>query len=1153
MDASLAAVYTATTIEECLKNKKSMWGGSFQHSDHMEYLPIESKMVATNCSYPDSMYKNIDELAVNVIDAHVKSGVTKCRITYSPDGYFSIYNDGEGFPVGLVPGLDGKLVYVPQLVSTVFLAGSNNKEDPDRITGGVNGIGLTMVNANSTYFSLETVDTTRKLHFKQECLNRLETIGVPVVTPVLSLPKKHILLKGGTIITILPDYSAYEIKLDREYPLLLSLVKARAYQMAAHVKMKMWVNDEPILDTKTPFVDYSKMFTPDIIFTTAVGPKYTWKVALGLTANNTMESISIINGVNVKSGDHITRVKDQVVAGLQVRVERLLKNLGGYKKNAIVSNLFIIISGSIPNPGFDSQTKTSLTGVFKDYVIPASGLTKYWGMLEPRLLQQYQTTIDKVPKRKAKTDDIDKYVKARFAGTAKAMDCSLLIAEGDSAASMTATALSDSSVELTGDYFGVFNIGGVPMNSRRQTAVKVAADKTIFLRNKRLTDNERLSSLSKVLNLSHTMQYENEEEFKTLYYGTVVVTVDQDHDGIGQIMGLLLSHFALFWPALINRGYIKHFATPIIRIYPKGNGDVLSFYTDREYRAWKEAKFVGEPTGCIVNYYKGLATHSDAEAVDMFRRYKESLYTITLDMKAAETFHTFYGDDADLRKIELAMTRAPVYATDNKISCTDHLQTHTKLYQLDNILRKLPNIFDGIPVSRRKVLAASRNIFANGNKEMKVFQMAATAASSMNYHHGVQSMEDTIIGMVQDFVGANNAPMFLRVSQFGSRDEGPSKSGAPRYVKTKLNKPLFTALFRVEDTYVLDYTFDEGVRNEPVNYMPIAPYILMESIEIPASGWKYAGFARDWRSLYENIKLLIAGGSAKPMPFWNRKWRGEIVEKKVGGTIQIWNIGTYTGPVKNIVTITELPYRVWTVPFVKAVEAMPDVISVNNKSTNSNILIHIKMKPGVEFKGSDSFDGVIEYFGLKKRMSRCLNVVHGDVVRECKTYIEILHIWFEARKQMYTKRFNRLAAHTKLLIHYHKEIARYVNNYNHDYGSMDIVQAEQCLIDAKFKKMNSSIVLNPEYLGPEEIENHAYNNGASFSYLLNIGPMHRLESARNTRAAKIQKLEDYLAEITGAGIVNKTWLVELEELNEAIVASDGPRGWLYSESKVRFV
>ena len=115
---------------------------------------------------------------------------------------------------------------------------------------------------------------------------------------------------------------------------------------------------------------------------------------------------------------------------------------------------------------------------------------------------------------------------------------------------------------------GTFSIQGVPTNARKKITKFEIGEKSIIIRNNDLVSNERFTSLVKVLGLDYNRKYDNKIDIDTLRYGCVVAATDQDDDGKGNIFGLLLNFFALFWPELVKIGYVKRLNTPIIRAFP---------------------------------------------------------------------------------------------------------------------------------------------------------------------------------------------------------------------------------------------------------------------------------------------------------------------------------------------------------------------------------------------------------------------------------------------------------------------------------------------------------------------------------------------------------------------------------------------------------
>lgn len=1199
INKELAKTYFQVSIKDHAK-AKGMWSGSFAKSVNEEFLLEEGKFSKRNISYPQALYKGIDEILVNAIDQWIKtqSGpkkymVTKIVIEFTPDGYISIFNNGDGIPIDLVKNIKGEPMYVPQLISTEFLAGSNNSNDNNRISGGTNGLGIKLTSNNSKHFVLETVDIVRKKHYIQESHDRLARTDSPTITPLKSLSIDSILKKGGTLFKFLPDYKIYNVNIKKDYTELNLLFKTRAIHTAAHTGLSVTYNDEEIRVNNME--TFAELFLPisQRVCTKIKHHKYDWDVVVGVPDTGSYETLSIINGICVKTGTHLNHIRDLVIDGIKPQTERLLNKFVAYKKSMLQNNLFIMISGNIPNPAFDSQSKTNIAGSvasYKEYTLSKPVLAKIWKMMEVRLVEQYLTDFKKKTTRKTNTNGIKKYKKAKYAATNKSGQCTLLICEGDSAESMTRTSLTSKKVPMGYDYYGTFNIGGVPMNSRTKSTTYESKDgKTIVRRQKQLVDNERLSSLEKVCNLNHALTYETKEERDTLSYGFVVATVDQDLDGVGQIFGLLLSHFERFWPLLILHGYVKQLATPIIRAFPKsGKSAVESFYTDEEYKYWVLNKFgkdersaddLGSGESGLdkweVKYYKGLATHNDDEAIHMFQEYDSSLYTITYDDLAAKTFEIYYGKDPDLRKIELVIRRPPVVINNMSLSCTEHLQSHTKEFQLDNIMRKLPHIYDGLNPARRKILCGSRNRFLSNNGEVKVFQLAGYIAEKMNYHHGSASLEKTIINMAQDYVGANNIPLLLPLSQFGSRYQGGRDYGAPRYIKTKLNKDLVSAMFRTEDDYVLDYTYDEGVCNEPVCYVPVAPFALLESLEIPATGWKYAGYARDWKSVHKNILGLIEGYISETkfqsftptvMPFWKNKWNGTTRLTMSKSEKQTWSVGVYMyDEENNTIEIQELPFQEWNETYVEKMEAKSYVASVQDDSSKLQTDIKIKLKPNgfddiVKMcgnKGCPEFDVVEDYCLLKKRMGKHLNVIKDGIVHEAKSYKEILMLWFVKRHDTYVRRFERLRIIIKLRIMFHKQVSVFVENHKkYNFSELDEDTATSLLTKDKYLKFNKVLLDNPQFTPLDKMEFlvcDAKAANTSYNYLFAIGPRQRMETARIARAKKIKELESYYKHIMSDDIVKTTWLEELKELDDVITkGTTSEKGWLYNERKVKF-
>lgn len=480
---------------------------------------------------------------------------------------------------------------------------------------------------------------------------------------------------------------------------------------------------------------------------------------------------------------------------------------------------------------------------------------------------------------------------------------------------------------------GIFNIQGVPMNARR--FVKVIHDRvsgeTRKLPLRRLSDNERLSSLMRATGLDYRKTYKTLEEFKTLRYDCIIATVDADPDGKGCIFTLILSFISLFWPHLINRKFVKRLNTPIIRAFSKTSkkGKIIckSFYTIPEYKEWEGEEF-GSPEDVskkwTIEYFKGLAATSEDAVSDIFKHMNDRTFIYRITKYSEGYFEIYLGKDSNKRKKELKTPDLYKIPPGKLIiDCEEHLRSDGKEFQRYNIQRSLPHSIDGLCPSRRKILCAGRKFFGARTTSEKVATFGGEVVKTMSYHHGEASLANTITKMGQEFFGTNVLPLFRGNSVcvgFGSRKTGGTDLGAPRYIKIKLNKYLTNLIFSSDDDYLLPYIFDDGVRCEPAYYVPIIPMAIIENINLPAHGWQVCSWGRDLEDVMSNVRSLITGESKKiePMNINTYGWEGDMCEYEFGEVKKIFSVGKYKyNKVKNIINITELPHRIFSEPLIE--------------------------------------------------------------------------------------------------------------------------------------------------------------------------------------------------------------------------------------------
>lgn len=860
-----------------------------------------------------ALLKILDEGLVNASDHAVEhKGASKAvdrvsRISLSFDratGRFVIENDGPGIPVVVHADATAKAghdVYVPEVAFAMFLAGRNMEKPPDSVKGGINGIGAKLINVHSEEFTVETVglDSEGALHvYSQTFRDRMRTREVPSVHSTRSAEGRRLYSaerrRPHTSISFVPAYGELGYKLgaskcldDQDADDVEAWCRWRMFLLAAYVGPKVSVVFNGVRCPTTSAKALAVLAVngdPDAIImgctAKATGEPYSahpWDIAVAIVpSSRRFNQLSVINGVHCAKGSHVTFLKKTLTEAVGAKVAKATQSKSGKKPSVadVCKQVYLVMVGALPGADWGGQRKDELQvseTKLRPYKIAAATLGKIAGSIADRLLQ----TTEKEVRGRKKRVEAEKYTRARKAGTKNSSECALMAAEGDSAITLLRSGLTLGPQNPGGpsfEHYGIISLGGVIMNAMKKvSAVETSGGETVIVRSEQLRNNKVLKALVEILGLDFTCRYENQAEIDRLRYGSVIICTDQDLDGTGKILPLVLVWFHVFWPNLIARGFVRRFMTPVIRAYAKNRAaaDTQEFFYENEFERW-----VGERGGETavsrdfnVKYFKGLATHDNNEVVEMFKEFHKSIYTFTLDDSAKELFEVYFGTRPSLRKLALSTPVAYLSYEEAQqihhsqlIPCSVQLRVDAKAYKLDDIQRKIPGITDGIPIARRKVLAGALKRFANSNREVKVFQLGGYVAEHMFYHHGDASLNGTIVRMAQRFPGALQFPYMTGIGQYGSRHFGGDDAGSPRYINVRLAGPYAKAMFPAADTWMLRHVFEDGERAQPENFVPVLPTALLESFEIPSEGWRHKSFARKLDDVLELTRAYAGVG-----------------------------------------------------------------------------------------------------------------------------------------------------------------------------------------------------------------------------------------------------------------------------------------------------
>lgn len=1163
---------------EHVKTRPSVYIGSpVPELLNMWYYDIEKgKFEYTHKCIAPGFLKIIDEIIVNAIDQHTYfPEVNNIIIDLNDDGVITIYNDGRGFNLKTkTQTVSGEEVWIPELCAGFMLSGDNYDDDQERITGGTNGIGMKATNIFSKKFAIVTQDGTRQ--FKQLFFDNLSRKENPVVK---ELPE----LKNFTKISFLPDYAAFKHEYTEEFhKTIKSVLMTRAIQTAAFTQIYVRACGEQI--EKLSFDKFCKMHIDEEKLATTIVNRASdelknYPIRLGFTVGNRdNQSVLVVNGVFHSKGgtvvDHFRlRIYNDMKNMMMEWFEKTYGVLEGMKidddhfRKRVRSKMFIFVMCNVDKPQFESQSKMELKtprNHFNNYIPDEKFVKKCWEILKPSIALIFDSLIRKKltsPSTK-KLNNINGYEPARI--KKNRTRASLFVVEGLSAAGPLSNAISESKkTGLSNEFFGIFPIRGVPLNAIK----KVSDDKDTDGKSsandlRKVLQNERFAELVQIVGLNAMSTYDTtpagDEEFAKLKYGQIILVTDQDLDG-HNICGLFCANLLCFWPNLIKRNFIKKLNTPILRARWEKN--VKEFYSINDYNEW--SKTAGPHT---VKYYKGLGSNDVKESLHMYTNVSNKLIKLSLEDDTFETFNSYYGKESDIRKQILIQPQLEKSVT-VETTMTEFLKSNVHEYQRYNVTRKIPSIYDGNTLAKRKAIYASLKEFKTKGAEIKVIQLTGAVIKHSAYHHGDASMSDTIIGMAQTFRGGKVMPFYIPKGQVGSSKKGGKDKASPRYVSVALNEELVKLNYPKDDEYILDYNLEEGDRHEPVTYYTLVPNAIMEYIQIPGTGWSTKVFPRNYVEVMDCLIGLLEGKITEVphLPIYNYN-KSEIVYAEDGS--EYASVGSYIWRNPEF-QITKMPLYMYSSPHaarigktagdpkdkkkeeIKTYENI-DFYSELPKDSSTNDYTDLTFY--FNKKGSDFVENLkkpdwgLDFFKLRRYLKPNLNFI-GDAGNICEfqNYEQAFIYWFNGRKKMFAKRIHRQLIVLRMQILKLENQIRFLKNIS-EFGDISKIQEKilaDMLEEKGYPRLNTGVIANPGFIPVTEIEKECYNGGTynyitrmSISQLTKDG-CEKCEKEKN----KLEKELAFLIEDTEPGFEGrKMWLRDVLKIKK-ILDDNIPRYW----------
>ena len=537
------------------------------------------------------------------MDEHLAGYCSEIRVTLEKDGSCTVSDNGRGVPVGM----HAKGLPAARIVYTTLHAGGKFDDSAYKTSGGLHGVGSSVVNALSTYMDVEI---SREGYIHHDRYER----GVPVVELEDGLlPKIGKTKKTGTKVNFLPDDTIFEKTKFRGEE-----VKSRMHE-TAYLNPSLTIIYE---DKRGPEPEKIIYHEPDGILgfirelnekkETVHEPVYFKGEADGIEVEAAFQYVNEFhenvlgfcnNIYNAEGGTHLTGFKTTFTTAMNQYARELgiLKEKDANFTGADIRNgMTAIVSIKHPDPRFEGQTKTKL-----DNPDAAKAVSKVTG---DEIVRYFDRNLDNLKKvlscaekaakirkteERAKTNLLTKQ-KYSFDSNGKlancesrdASKCEIFIVEGDSAGGSAKTARDRM-------FQAILPIRGKILNVEKASIDKILA-------------NAEIKTMINAFGCGFSEGYGNDFDISKLRYDKIIIMADADVDG-AHISTLLLTLFYRFMPELIYEGHVYIAMPPLYKAMPK-KGEEEYLYDDKaleKYRKTHEGPFT-------LQRYKGLG-EMDAE------------------------------------------------------------------------------------------------------------------------------------------------------------------------------------------------------------------------------------------------------------------------------------------------------------------------------------------------------------------------------------------------------------------------------------------------------------------------------------------------------------------------------------------------------------
>ena len=590
------------------------------------------------------------EVVDNSIDEALAGFCSQIDVVINEDNSITVTDDGRGIPVG-IHEKEGKSAL--EVVLTVLHAGGKFDKGTYKVSGGLHGVGVSCVNALSTYLKAE-VRREGKIHMQEfSCgkpLHDVDVVGTADTT--------------GTTISFKPDSSIFTV-LEYKYEILatrlrelaflnagisLTLTDKRVIKEDGSFKSELFRSEEGLKEF-VRYVDRSKeSLIPDVIH--IVTEKQGIPVEVAMTYNTSFnESVfSYVNDINtIEGGTHLAGFRRGLTRTLKKYAEdsKLLEKAKvEIQGDDFREGLTAVISIKVAEPQFEGQTKTKLgnsevTGAVDQAIGEALGYYLEEHPKEAKIIvdkvvlaaqaRQAARKARELVQRKSPMTGGGLPGKLADCSSKDAAICELFLVEGDSAGG-TAKQGRDRVFQA------ILPLRGKILN------VEKAMDHKVF-------ESEEIQNIFRAMGVTiGTEEDPKELNLSKLRYHKVIIMTDADVDG-SHIATLILTFFFRRMRALIENGYV-YLATPPLYLCKKGKVEEYC-WTEQQRQAFIDKYGGGNENQIHTQRYKGLGEMNDHQLWDTtMNPENRTLKQITIDSaaEADQIFAMLMGEEVGPRR-----------------------------------------------------------------------------------------------------------------------------------------------------------------------------------------------------------------------------------------------------------------------------------------------------------------------------------------------------------------------------------------------------------------------------------------------------------------------------------------------------------------------